>query len=113
VLEEVTMVLRRIGPLSLAKISGVVYAMVGLIAGCFLALFSLVGGLTSENAGGPFYGLFFGAGALVFMPLFYGGIGFVGSLLMAAIYNLVAGWTGGVQLSLEDPAARFEPPVGA
>ena len=107
------MVLRRIGPLSLAKISGVVYAMIGLVAGCFFALFSLVGGLASADAGGPFFGLFFGAGALVFMPLFYGGIGFVGSLLMAWLYNLVAGWTGGVQLSLENPSARFEPPVGA
>ncbi len=107
------MILRRIGPLSLAKISGVLYALIGFVVGCFLALFSLLGGLASQEAGGPFYGLFFGAGALIFMPIFYGGLGFLGSLVLAALYNLVAGWVGGVELSLEHPAAAPGPPVGA
>jgi hypothetical protein len=107
------MVLRRIGPLSVAKVSGVVYAMIGLVAGGFLALASLLGGFASQEAGGPFFGLFFGAGALIFMPIFYGGIGFLGTLLMAALYNLVAGWVGGVELHFEHPVAASQPPVGA
>jgi|SRR5882724_1223668 len=99
------MTVKRIGPLSFAKIAGVLYAVVGLIAGCLFALFSTVGGLVSQQSAGPIFGLVFGVGAIVFLPVLYGGIGFVMSLLMAALYNLVAEWVGGIEIEIAQGSA--------
>ena len=41
------MVIRRVGPLSVAKVAGVLYALMGLIIGGCISLFSLVGSATS------------------------------------------------------------------
>ena len=46
-------------------------------------------------------GALFGVGAVIFMPLFYGALGFITGIITAALYNLVAGWIGGVELQLE------------
>jgi len=43
----------------------------------------------------------FGVGALITFPLMYGLIGFVGGLLVAFLYNLVAQRMGGLQLDVE------------
>ncbi len=94
------MVVRRVGPLSVAKISGVLYAIFGFIAGAFISLFSVVGSaFTPDNAGFP--GLLFGIGAIILLPIVYGLLGFVFSLLGAALYNLIAGWVGGIELDLQ------------
>jgi hypothetical protein len=34
-------------------------------------------------------------------PLLFAGLGYVVSAIMCALYNLVAGWVGGVEVSLE------------
>ncbi len=46
-------------------------------------------------------GLLFGVGAVVVMPIVYGLLGFVSALVGAALYNLVARVTGGIELELE------------
>jgi hypothetical protein len=99
------MVVKRIGPLSLAKISGVLYALVGLIVGFFFAALSLLGMAANQDAGGAVFGAFFGVGAIVLLPIFYGLLGFVACLVMAALYNLIAGWVGGVEVQLDPPRA--------
>ena len=69
---------------------------------CFGALFSLVGLAGAfQPLDAPGGGLLFGAGAIVFLPIFYGGLGFVFSLIGAALFNLVAGWVGGVELDVQ------------
>ena len=94
------MIVKRVGPLSLAKIAGVVYSAVGLIFGCVLALVSVLTSAGSQQPAGPLFGAIFGAGAVIFLPLFYGCLGFLGSLLMAALYNLVARSVGGIELEV-------------
>ena len=95
------MVLKRIGPVSLAKLSAVLYAAVGLLAGACFSLLSLAGAaLGSGSQWGPF-GVLFAAGAILWMPLMYGVMGFLGSLLMAWLYNVLARALGGVRLDLE------------
>jgi hypothetical protein len=99
------MILKRVGVLSFGKVSGVIYGLLGLIFGVIFALFSLLGaGIAATQTGEPtaLFGVVFGVGAVIFMPLFYGAMGFIVGVVMAALYNLVAGWVGGVELYLSD-----------
>ena len=99
------MIIRRVGPLSVAKVAGALYALLGLIFGAFISLFSIVGGaFMPRNAG--FGGLIFGAAAIVVLPIFYGLLGFIMSLISAALYNLIAGWVGGIEIEVT-PDTRY------
>ena len=96
-------VIRRVDPLSLGKVWGLVYCFIGLIAGAIFALISTVGaGFASalSQSGQPWLGAIFGVGAIIILPIFYGVLGFVVGLIGALIYNLVAGWVGGIQIEL-------------
>ena len=95
------MVIKRVGPLSCAKVAGLLYAALGAIVGVFVALFSLAGAFASDSSGGAGLGALLGVGAIVIAPVFYGCLGFVFALIAAALYNVVAGFTGGVELDVE------------
>ena len=77
---------RRLGVMSVGKISLVVYGLIAGLIGVFVALFTA----------GPLTAL----GLLIGIPIFYGIIGFFGGILTAWIYNLVAGWVGGIKMEL-------------
>jgi hypothetical protein len=96
------MVIRRIGPLSLAKLAGVLYGAIGLIAGAVIAAISAVGGFSAaaESEGAAFAALF-GVGAIVFFPLLYGGMAFLMALIGAALYNVIAGTVGGIEVQVQ------------
>lgn len=73
--------LKRMGALSCGKILGVLYAGLGLILGGVAALVSVLGGLAglaADEGGGALFAVFFGVGAVIFLPVFYGVIGFIG-----------------------------------
>mgnify|MGYP007080251175 CR=1 FL=1 len=95
-------ILRRIDPVSLAKVFGLLYALIGLLVGALISLLVVAGTLVrdSSSANGA-VGFLFGAGAIVILPLFYGALGLVGGLLTAIFYNLAAKLVGGVVLELE------------
>ena len=95
------MIVKRVGPLSFAKISGMLYGLMGLIFGAFISLFSVVGGALAPDGDTGFAGMLFGAAAIVILPIFYGVAGFVMSLIGAALYNVAAGWVGGVELDVQ------------
>lgn len=92
------MVLKRIGPISCAKISGVLYGLIGLIVGLIFSLVALVG----AAIGGSGSSALFGIGAVIILPIFYGGLGFVGGALTAWLYNLIASRIGGLEVEFED-----------
>lgn len=85
--------IRRIDPLSAAKVAAVVYALVGLL---FVPLILFIGTVTPTDPSMPG----FGAGFAIAMPFLYAAAGFVFTLIGAALYNLVAGWVGGVEVEL-------------
>jgi hypothetical protein len=99
-MKENNMVIKRVSPLSLAKVSGVLYAGMGLIFGAIISVVSLVGGAFMPRGAGFGSGLF-GVAAVVALPIFYGGIGFIFSLIAAVLYNLVASWVGGVEIEVQ------------
>lgn len=93
------MVINRIGPMSCARIAGPVYAVIGLCAGIFVSLASLVGAASGES-GGNFMGVVFGLGAIFILPIVYGLLGFLGALFSAWLYNVLAGAVGGVDVDI-------------
>ena len=95
------MIIKQVGPLSCAKISGGLYAVLGLIAGCVLTLAALTGafGAASSQAGGV--GAMIGAGAIVVLPVLYGCLGFLAALVGAWLYNVLAGLVGGIELDIQ------------
>jgi hypothetical protein len=100
------MIVRRVGPMSLGKLLGAIYGTIGLIAGSVFALFSLLGAgigsmIGGEEAVASWVAGLLGVGAVVFLPLFYGGIGFFAGLLSAVFYNMFAGMVGGIRVDLE------------
>ena len=94
------MTVKRIGPMSCGKVLGGLYGLLGLIAGGILSLFSLVG----ASIGGSDQGMLAvggGVGSIIILPLFYGVLGFIGGVISAALYNLVAGMFGGIEIEVQ------------
>jgi len=50
--------------------------------------------------GARLFGFGMGFGAIIFFPLIYGLIGGVFAAISAALYNLVAGWVGGLDVDI-------------
>ena len=95
------MVLKKVGAMSLAKISGVLYAAIGLIIGAVVSLLAMLGMAANMGGSANPMGVLFGVGAIICLPIFYGLIGFIGALIGAGLYNVLARVVGGVQLELE------------
>ena len=85
--------IRRIDPFSAAKVCAVLYFLGGLIA---VPIFLIVGMMAPE-AGGERFGLVFA----IVIRVVYAVMGFIFTLIACAIYNLVAGWVGGIEMELE------------
>ncbi len=94
------MVLRRVVPISAGKVIGAISAILGLFLGVIMTLVSLAGVAVHQDGGPQVPALFLGAGAVIFLPLFYGVMGFFMGMLYAAIYNVVAGYVGGLEVEL-------------
>lgn len=86
----------RVGVWSLAKVQGLLFALLGLFLSILLS-FSNVN-LNSTNlvavAGFNLFGIFG-------FPIFYGLLGFITGAVTAVIYNLVVKFIGGIELELE------------
>ena len=99
------MVIRRVGVLSLDKVLGVLYELLGLIVGALFAIVSLLGaavGVANSQSSDAFAGLLFGVGSVIFLPIFYGVLGFVFGLIGALLYNGIARIIGGIEIELEE-----------
>ena len=98
------MIVRRVRPLSLGKMLGAMYVTLGLIAGLIISAVSVlgfaIGSVAAPDELGNMAGLLFGVGAVVFIPLVYGTLGFIGGLIAALVYNLIAGVVGGVEIEV-------------
>ena len=86
-------VLKRVGVVSAAKVTGVLAAIFGLILGIG---FALVGGGLGSLGVVPVWLV-----NLIGFPIIYGLVGVIGGALYAALYNLVAGLIGGIEIELE------------
>jgi hypothetical protein len=92
--------LRRFGIVQTATSIAVMYAIVVFIFFAVLALITLIAGSTAraDQLGGFAAG---GIGLLVIGvlgALVYAALGWVFTAIACALYNLVAGWTGGIEM---------------
>jgi hypothetical protein len=95
------MIIKRVGPVSCAKITGTLYAILGLVFGGIVSLIAMVGGFASDSSRAAGLGAVMGVGAIVVFPILYGCIGFVATLIGAWLYNVVAGLVGGVEVEMQ------------
>ncbi len=79
-----------VSPLQLGIVLAVLYGVISLIIVPFLILGAIFG-----HAG-------FGAVFAIFFPVIYAAVGFIGGVITAFVYNLVAKWTGGVEFVTSD-----------
>ena len=97
-------VVKRIEPLSAMKIAGILYGILGLLIGAMFSVLALSGLFSSPlngDRGMPGWFLpVFGTAAVVILPILYGVLGAVMAGLMAALYNLVARWVGGLEVDV-------------
>ena len=91
--------IRRLDVMQMAKTLGVLYLLLGIIIGVPALLF--MSAAAKMGSGTPGFGSGFGVGMLIALPVIYGAIGFIGGAIIAAVYNLVAGWTGGIGIDIE------------
>ena len=98
--------IKRIDPISAAKVGGVLYAGLGLLIGaCVSVVFMTIGSaaaLSDEGSpAGALVGMVFGAGSIVIMPILYGIIGAITLLISAWLYNIAARIAGGLQIEVQ------------
>ncbi len=94
------MELKRVDVLSCAKVTGLLYACIGVLIGALLSLFAALGMATEYDADDATLGILFGVGAVIFIPIFYGVMGAVCAAIGAALYNLIARTVGGIHVEL-------------
>ncbi len=98
--------LRSLGVLSVAKITGITYFVLGILIAMILLIigaFSLAIAPASQKIGT--------LGMIVFAilaPFIYGVVGFVSGALSAVVYNFVAERVGGIEFDLESVPADFQ-----
>ncbi len=94
-----------ISPLQLGTVLAVLYGTLALVV--FVPLFLIIGLVvshlpqTANQQPMPAIGM---VASAVIAPIFYAVFGFIGGVIAAFVYNLVAGWTGGIEFTLVDVA---------
>ena len=95
------MIIKRFEPLSVGKVAGLLYGAMGLVVGVIVSLAATIGGLAGHDTFGALAGGLVGIGAVVLLPILYGGLGFVVAIIAAWLYNLAAGFVGGIEIELK------------
>ncbi len=101
--------IKKLGILSVAKMYAVIMLVISLLISVPYGLFIIVFSLTGASSIGGQGGLALGGGGVVFgllfmigLPIFYGALGFVFGALGALLYNIFAGFVGGIEIEVEN-----------
>ena len=79
-----------------AKVLAILYGMMGLV---FVPIFLAMSLMAPGGAEGPF-GMGMGLGFALIFPVMYAVFGYVFVAIGCLLYNLVAGWVGGIEVEL-------------
>lgn len=85
-----------------SKVAAIIIFLITLV---FVVPFAIVGSIFGSMFGGndffpgfPIAGIFL----VVLLPVFYAVFGFISTAISCAVYNLIAKWTGGIELEFEE-----------
>jgi uncharacterized membrane protein YhfC len=95
--------LRKIGVLSVMKISFVLNLVIGFVAALVMVVFTMVLSPLSGMAGAGRPSMMWGPIAIVAVPLIYGIVGALMAGLAVLVYNLLAARLGGIQVMILFP----------
>lgn len=87
---------KKISPLQAGKMLAVTYALLSVVIVPFILLAALVGPKGSGSVS---------VGMAIAMPVTYILGGFIGGIIGSFLYNLVAGWLGGIEIEFEEEKA--------
>jgi hypothetical protein len=93
--------IKSVGVVRCGIVLAVLYAIGGLIEALFIVPIMMLSPAGSPNAVPDSIRPFFGAGAIIILPIFLGVCGFIGGVIGALLYNIVARWTGGFVFRVE------------
>ena len=92
--------IRKVNILQWALVSGIIYAIFGLIMGIvWIPFAALLAAMPTRGAAFPGAGL--GIAAVIIFPIMYFIGGFIGGVIIAALFNLASGWLGGVEMTVD------------
>lgn len=101
--------IKKLGVLSVAKIYAVMMLVMSLLISIPYGLFIIVFSLSGAGSIGGQGGLALGGGGIVAgvlvmigLPVMYSVIGFIAGALGALIYNVFAGFVGGIEIEVEN-----------
>lgn len=93
--------LKKLGILSFAKMNAIMSAFFGLLGGIFYAVM----GVFAQAKGMPILPgiptFVLGFAFVIILPIIYGILGFIGGIIVAALYNLFASWFGGIEMKFK------------
>jgi hypothetical protein len=96
-------IVKSVGVMSVAKIMGLIYGCMGLLAAPFFLLAGVLSSIVNHgrSSAAGMFGMGFGLVLAIFIPVIYGLMGFVMGAIGGLLYNAFAGWVGGFELDLE------------
>lgn len=92
-----TVEVKSLDVVSVGKITGLTYVIIGLIIAVFIALYTFF----VPPSEGAAVGIIGSLVILVIFPVFYGAAGFVVGVIMAWLYNTIAKSVGGIKVKLK------------
>lgn len=106
------MQVKRVGVFSFAKVQAVVLGGIMLIMAIPLGLMMMVVGTAMLSQSGTAGGVGIGIGLfyMVLLPIMGAVMGFVGGALNALVYNIAAGFVGGMEVEMESAAPEYGAP---
>ena len=98
--------LKRIDPFQLGKMLGALYGIMGLLFVPIIFLFSAFGAMAANQGShsqmsGAALGAGMGVGVALLMVVAYAVMGFIGGIIAAFLYNILAKFVGGIRVEVE------------
>jgi len=98
--------LKRIDPFQLGKMLGALYGIMGLLFVPIIFLFSAFGAMAVNQGNhsqmrGAAFGAGMGIGVALLMVVAYAVMGFIGGIIAAFLYNILAKFVGGIRVEVE------------
>jgi hypothetical protein len=96
--------LKRIAPVKFGIVLGILYGLISLIFIPFILLGALASAFAPAQGDAAIqHGIATGVSVVlcIAFPFIYAGMGCLLGMLMAWLYNVVAGWVGGIEFEVE------------